>query len=151
MPAWSVHLLYFAFWLGRQRTACHFPMSLFLLQKPKLCSAIKFLNAFSLSLLKKKRTVSWTLKIMCCGGTYFHFPAVYYLTGGAVHMSFISNLMVKWGWAHELKPTGLDLLVRVWQIMFCLSFSSSILLYNGLLWIIFYMAKTIPYTVVYNN
>lgn len=79
---------------------------LFLLPKTKLSSVMKFLNAFSTSLLKKQRTQSWTLKIIYCGVTDFSGHSLSEPLADPF-ASIILNLVVKWGWAYKLKSTWL--------------------------------------------
>lgn len=115
----------------------------FLLPKTKLSSVLKLLNAFSPSLIKKQRTQSWTLKIIYCAVTSFSGGSlpepladpsafIYFEFSGQMRMSLLAQV-------HMIKGILCQSLT-IWQMIF-FSFSSSILLNNGLLWITSCMAK----------
>lgn len=144
-----------SYWEDRQRTAHHFPVSLFLLQKPTLSSAIKFLNAFSLFLLKKQRTMIWTLKTICCGVTHiFFWQFSSSVVEPSLHLSYFKlngeMRMSSWAKAHRIRGV-LGQNLTIWQMISFLSFSFSILLNDCLLWIISCMARIISYAALYST
>lgn len=137
--------IYFAFLLGTQtkRKCASLSSALFLLPKTKLSSVIKFLNAFSLSLLKKQ-SQSWTLKIIEYGvnnllGSSLPEPlanplaSIYFKFSGQMRMSLHAQV-------HMIKGMLCQSLT-IWPIISFLSFSSFTFLKNVSLWITSCMAK----------
>lgn len=107
--------IYFAFLHRQRRNVYQFPVSCSFYQRNS--SVIKFLNAFSPSLLKKQWTQSWTLKIIRCGFTTFlggSLPQP--LASIYLHLHlFILKLVLKWGCAYKLKSSWLkEFFARVW-------------------------------------